>query len=118
MANKRTGLGMAVLTLALGLILVNCDNENNVAINVPESNWQTKCTYVNKSSYTVHVTMESGMGWSSAQFTLQPGDSKTVGTSKSKSPVRAAYTPNDLVDYISSFTGTYVDSYTCTYIDR
>ena len=98
-----------LLFLVFGLSISGCDLE---------SNWNTDCTYVNESSYTLEVTMEAGMGWSPAEFTLRPGESQLVGTTRSKSPVRATYTNDHLVKYTSSFTGTYVDSYTVIFTNR
>ena len=67
----------------------------------PEASYKTSCTYKNQSSYTIEVTIESGMGWSPSQFTLQPGESQLVGTSKEVALILATYTNDQLVTYIT-----------------
>jgi hypothetical protein len=58
--------------------------------------------FVNQSSYTLKFEIESGSGWTPAEFTLLPSNSQIVSTMESVTSIGYLYSPGSLVTHTSN----------------
>jgi len=87
------------MALVFGLVLLGCNAETGPEIRV---------TFQNNSSHSTVVTMETGKGWTPAQFTLPPGGTQVVTTNQSVTTVGAQITNGSYIQHTwDSSTNTY-----------
>ncbi|MDR2924005.1 MAG: hypothetical protein LBU85_11780 [Treponema sp.] len=101
MKNLLKIFGVIALLAVIGFSTVSCDDKI-------ETGTEIVVTYNNNSTQTVTVTMDSSQGWKPGSFSIAPGGTQQVKTTKDVSTVSAQYVPANLVTYTwNGSTNTY-----------